>query len=233
MKKLCIIPARGGSKRIPRKNIKDFNGAPIITYPLSVALAPGLFDEVCVSTDDEEIRALAGSYAGVSTHLRSPLTSHDHSPIVDVVKEVLASYRAVGKEFDYCCCVFATSVLLDQDMLEESLRLMVEHQCDSVFPVVEYPHPVQRRLKNSAGLISFAQPEFRLTRTQDLEPYYYDAGLFYWFSTATFLEKGDILTDRTRFFPVSSSRIQDIDTPEDWALAEFKYQFFKSGPSDR
>lgn len=218
-KKLCIIPARGGSKRIPRKNIKDFLGKPIIAYSIEAALNSGLFDEVMVSTDDEEIADIAKKYGATVPFLRSCETSDDYSTLADVVDEVLDRY-ALPSEYLYGCCILPTAPLIQQKKLIEGFNKLISGPFDSVRPIVEYPYPIQRALLlDKHGFITWQNEGYALTRSQDLVPTFYDAGQFYWFKLAYRLrsvKKGAVV--------ISPQEAQDIDNMDDWKIAELKYQ---------
>ena len=179
MRNLAIIPARGGSKRIPRKNIKPFMGKPIIAYSIEAALESGLFDEVMVSTDDEEIAAVAKQYGAKVPFMRSAEAANDYATTFDVIEEVLNTYRAEGKFFDVVCCIYATAPFVNDVKLQTSYQSLVENGYDSVYAVVAYSYPVQRGLKMEQGRMSMLYPEYLNTRSQDLKPVYHDAGQFY------------------------------------------------------
>ena len=220
-KNLCIIPARGGSKRIPRKNIKDFLGKPIIAYSIEVALESGLFDEVMVSTDDKEIAEVATSYGAKVPFMRSKEASNDFATLADVIDDVKASYKAINKSFDYICCILPTAPFVTVRMLNEGYKYLKESGADSVKPIVRFSYPIQRAIRiNKDGLLEMIQSEHAKTRSQDLETAYHDAGLFYWMNFVKGM-KGV----RKSGFEIPESQVQDIDTEEDWQIAEFKYQF--------
>jgi N-acylneuraminate cytidylyltransferase len=222
MPNLCIIPARGGSKRIPRKNIKDFLGKPIIAYSIEVALKSGLFDEVMVSTDDEEIAEIALQYGAKVPFIRSKENADDFATLSDVIEEVKTHYSDSFIYFDRICCILATVPFVTADLLTETLQKMVEEQLDSVRPIIKFSYPPQRAVKLADNKICFVYPEFSKTRSQDLEPIYHDSGMFYWMDYTkglTGLNKGAII--------ISEKFAQDIDSVEDWEIAEFKYKNFK------
>jgi len=222
MPNLCIIPARGGSKRIPRKNIKDFLGKPIIAYSIEVALKSGLFDEVMVSTDDAEIAEIALQYGAKVPFVRSKENADDFATLSDVIEEVKIHYSDSFIYFDRICCILATVPFVTSDLLTETLQKMVEEQLDSVRPIIKFSYPPQRGVKLADNKISFVYPEFSETRSQDLEPIYHDSGMFYWMDYKkglTGLNKGAII--------ISEKFAQDIDSVEDWEIAEFKYKNFK------
>lgn len=222
MSNLCIIPARGGSKRIPRKNIKDFLGKPIIAYSIEVALQSKLFDEVMVSTDDEEIAEVARKYGATVPFIRSKETSDDFATLSDVIEEVKSFYQKKNSVFSSICLLLSTAPFVNEELLTVALNEMNLKNFDSVRPIVKFSYPPQRGLRMDNGRVSFVNPEYAKTRSQDLEPIYFDAGLFYWM-------KFNIGLQGTNKGAVSISEIlaQDIDTLEDWEIAELKYKLLK------
>lgn len=216
---LCIIPARGGSKRIPRKNIRLFLGKPIIAYSIEAALSSGLFTEIMVSTDDEEIAKIGRQFGANVPFIRSVENANDFATIADVIEEVKACYRDQGILFDNICCILATVPFITDDLLANSLGEMTEKEFDSIRPIVQFSYPPQRGIKLEDGRVSFVYPEFAKTRSQDLPPIYHDAGMFYWMN----FEKG-LQGMRKGGFIVSEMYAQDIDTLEDWEMAEIKYK---------
>lgn len=220
MRNLAIIPARGGSKRIPRKNIKPFMGVPIIEYSIRTALECGLFDEVMVSTDDQEIAEMARAAGAKVPFLRSEKTSNDHAGLADVIDEVVSRYREMGECFDNWCCILSTAPFITVDLLKEGFELFEKGHFDSVRPVVRFSYPIQRAFrKDGRGGVKFMFPEYAQSRSQDLEPAFHDAGLFYWGT----VEKG-FKGDDAGAFEISERFCQDIDTEEDWVIAELKYR---------
>lgn len=222
-KSICIIPARGGSKRIPRKNIKDFHGKPIIAYSIQTALKSGLFEEVMVSTDDKEIAEIATLYGANVPFIRSPKNSDDFATTYEVLEEVLESYEAKDSFFDYVCCLYATAPLVNFDRLKEAYHILIAQNKHSVIPIVPFSYPPQRSIKVNEDLIAFNQPEYEKTRSQDLEKYYHDAGQFYWSKTDVLIDQKTLLTTNSGFLELNDLEVQDIDTSVDWRLAELKY----------
>lgn len=223
MSKLCIIPARGGSKRIPRKNIKDFLGKPIIAYSIEVALECGLFDEVMVSTDDEEMAEVAKSYGARIPFSRSEKNADDYASTVDVIKEVIDNYQNEhGKRFEFCCCLYPTAPFVTQQNLTGGFEKLSAENLDSVFPVVEFSYPIWRSLKRDNNQTSMYWPEHITSRSQDLPKAYHDAGQWYWLNVKNF--NGKLWTDRTDSIVLMEENVQDIDTLSDWTLAEMKYE---------
>lgn len=218
-----MITARGGSKRIPRKNIIDFCGKPIITYSIEAALASGVFDEVMVSTDDKEISEVAKAAGASVPFFRSDETSGDYASTDDVIYEVLMEYEKRGQHFDSFVCIYPTAPFITKDKLKEAVALL--ETAESVMPVVAFSYPPQRGIIiNEAGEVRRKYPEYLTTRSQDLEKMYHDCGQFYACQTDAFLR--DKTTDVDNLVPMimDEMEVQDIDTFEDLAIAEVKYQ---------
>ena len=224
--KIAIIPARGGSKRIIKKNIKYFNGKPIIAYAIENAILSKLFDEIIVSTDDQEIAEIAEKYGAKVPFFRSQKNSDDFASTFDVIKEVIDFYREDEVyKFNYACCIYPCTPLLDYCILQQSFDTLINQNFDLVYPIVKYGYPTQRALKiDSDNKVKMIHPEFLFTRSQDLEATYHDAGQFYFFKVNEIMAKKKILTDNTGYVIVSEMDVQDIDTQEDWLLAENKYK---------
>lgn len=223
MRNIAIIPARGGSKRIPRKNIKPFMGKPIIAYSIEAALQSGLFDEVMVSTDDEEIAGIARQYGATVPFMRSAETSNDYAGTADVILEVLQMYKDQGMEFDTVCCIYSTAPFVTDGRLIEAYSKLTD-EIDSVFTCVAYSYPVQRSLHIIDGKISMLYPEYINSRSQDLEPVYHDAGQFYVARTMSFIQEKTFWGKNTVGLVLSELEVQDLDTLTDWRLAEMKYE---------
>ncbi len=221
---VAIITARGGSKRIPRKNIKDFCGAPIISYPIKAALKSGLFSEVMVSTDDEEIAEIAKENGAKVPFLRSKENSDDFSTTSDVLKEVLLEYKKIGKSFEYACCLYPTAVFANEEKLKQAAKCFIESNADSLVPVIQFSFPIQRALKIEDNLLKFFWPENVAKRSQDLEKSFHDAGQFYFFKTNIFDKNKDLFNSNTIAFELKESEAQDIDNEEDFKIAEIKYK---------
>ena len=226
MKKSCvaIITARGGSKRIPRKNIKDFLGRPIIEYSIKAALEPGIFDEVMVSTDDEEIAEIAKNAGAKVPFMRSEDTANDFATTADVIAEVLQQYKTNDVEFDYVCCIYPTAPFVTAKCLKEAMELLMNGNSDSVVPVVKFGFPPQRGVIIQDGRVSFKWPEFALARSQDLESMYHDCGQFYCLNIESFEKQKCLVMANTMPYIREEKEVQDIDTMEDWYLAEIKYR---------
>lgn len=223
MKSLCIIPARGGSKRIPRKNIKFFMEKPIIAYSIDAALKSGVFEEVMVSTDDEEIASVAQKYGATVPFLRSAETSNDYATTVDVLLEVVNRYKAIGKDFDTICCLYSTAPFVTPERLKEASN-QISNEVDACFTIVQYSYPIQRSLRiNEADYVEMKFPEHLKSRTQDLEKVYHDAGQFYFVKTCALMSEKTVWCKRTKPLILSELEVQDLDTITDWELAEMKY----------
>ena len=223
MKRLAIIPARGGSKRIPRKNIKPFLGKPIMAYSIELALNSGLFDEVMVSTDDPEIADVAKKYGASVPFMRSAETSHDHATTAAVLMEVLDGYAQRGQTFDVFCCLYPTAPLLTRQHLISGFELLTQQHLDTVFVAAPFERPIWRAFQaNPDQSMSFIWPENALKRTQDLTPAFHDPGQFYWLNTTTFKASQAIFGYKISAVVLEPDQVQDIDNEADWQLAEFK-----------
>jgi len=228
IKNIAIIPARGGSKRIPRKNIKEFLGKPIIAYSIEAALKSELFDEVMVSTDDSEIAEIVKKYGAIVPFLRTNKNADDFATTADVLLEVLEEYKKGGKEFDNLCCIYPTAPFVTSQKLKDSFNLMIEKYADSVIPVVKFSYPIQRsfRITNENNL-EYIWSENTNKRSQDLEPAYHDAGQFYWTNVESFYKNKNLVTENSIPFILSEMEVQDIDNDIDFKLAEVKYKLIK------
>lgn len=223
MKKIAIIPARGGSKRVPRKNIKNFLGKPIIAYSIEAALASMVFDVVMVSTDDEEIAEIAKSYGADVPFFRSVELSSDTAMTVPVLIEVLDMYANQNKHFEYGCCIYPCAPFVTAARLMEGTDLLISSKADTILPLVRFSYPPQRGLVIRDGLTNMLYPENCSIRSQDLEPIYHDAGQFYCFDTVSLMAQKSLYCKKTLPLVLSEFEVQDIDTVEDWAIAEIKY----------
>lgn len=218
MTNLAIIPARGGSKRIPGKNIRPFLGKPIIAYSIEAALESGLFGTVMVSTDDKAVAETARQYGAEVPFLRSVATADDHATLADVVDEVLKEFEHRGNSIGFVCCILPTAPLVSPELLKKGLQLLEESGADSMRPVARFSYPVQRAFSLHDGALEMLYPEYRTTRSQDLEPAYHDAGQFYW------MRPGQGMRGDKRFgFEIPQRLVQDIDEEADWEMAEMKY----------
>lgn len=224
MKRIAIIPARGGSKRIPRKNIKLFMGKPIIAYSIEVALKSELFEEVMVSTDDEEIAEVARGYGAQVPFLRSEKISSDYATTADVICEVLENYKTRGIDFDIVTCIYATAPFLSCDKLRQGMDMIKNGSYDVVFTMVPYSYPIQRTLIIRDEKVCMKWPEYKNTRSQDLETAFHDAGQFYISTKQAWDLQKSFWGENTGAIILDELEVQDLDTVTDWALAEMKYR---------
>ncbi len=221
MRNLCIIPARGGSKRIPRKNIKEFMGKPIIAYAIELAIKSELFEEIMVSTDDEEIANIAISYGANVPFMRKENTANDFAITLDVLKEVVENYKNLDKHFDSICCIYPTAVLSNVKDLIAGFNLLEKNTI--VFPVTNFSFPPMRSLLvDNNGMAEYQFPKYTNERSQDLESWYHDAGQWYWHHSGFFENKE--LNFQKKVIKLSNIQVQDIDNEEDWEIAELKYK---------
>lgn len=226
MSSVAIITARGGSKRIPKKNIKLFCGKPIIAYSIEAALQSGCFDTVMVSTDSEEIASIAKKYGAHVPFLRSTTTSNDYATTADVLCEVIHEYELRGQYYDTLCCIYPTAPFITADKLEMAIKMYHDIGGDSLIPVVRYSFPPQRAMLIRDGFLKYQYPQYERSRSQDLEPIYHDCGQFYICSTSMLLKRKSLIGDRLIPFEIPEEEVQDIDTLSDWVLAETKYKTF-------
>lgn len=224
---LAVITARGGSKRVPRKNIKEFCGKPMIEYSIKAALESGIFDEVMVSTDDDEIAETAKKAGAQVPFMRSEKTSGDMAMTHEVIVEVLRQYQERGREFDVVCCIYPTAPFLTAGRLRESMDKLQQMQADGVVPVVRYSFPPQRCFVIEDGLVQYKWPQNRRKRSQDLEPYYHDCGQFYMMRVQPFFAEQSMVLEKTVPVIMDEMEVQDIDTVEDWEMAEMKYRLLQ------
>ena len=225
MNTVAVIPARGGSKRIPRKNIREFAGKPIIAYSIEAALKSQLFDRIIVSTDDEEIASVSQHYGAEVPFMRPAELSDDYTGTNAVTKHALDWLNANGQHVDYACCIYATAPFIQMRYLKEGYERLLGSGKLFVFSVTSFPFPIQRAIKiNKQGEVVAFHPENYYVRSQDLEEAFHDAGQFYWGRAEAFLE--DVMPYSPVSLPVILPRylVQDIDTPEDWLRAEYMYQ---------
>lgn len=222
MRQIAIMTARGGSKRIPRKNIKEFCGRPILAYSIDAALQSGVFDVVMVSTDDEEIARTARRYGAEVPFFRSAETAGDYASTAEVLTEVLTEYQKQGQEFDLLCGIYPTAPFLKPETLKKAMALLAQSGADAVQPLVRFSFPPQRGVHIKDGEVQFLWPQHRNSRSQDLEPYYHDAGQFYCLNARSFLSQKTLVMEHTLPFILPELEVQDIDTEEDWKIAEMK-----------
>jgi N-acylneuraminate cytidylyltransferase len=225
MNSLAIIPARGGSKRIPGKNIRPFLGKPILAYSVETALESHLFEEVMVSTDDEEIARIAKENGSSVPFPRSAETANDYAGIAEVLIEVIESYAAMGRGFDTVCCLFPTAPLITEPDLRAGFEKLNAGSFDSVFPVTRFPYPIGRSLRMEGDRVLMNWPENYPKRSQDLPLAFHDCGQFYWLRVDRFLKARRVFTENSGAIELPSTRVQDIDTEDDWRICELKYKF--------
>lgn len=221
---VAIITARGGSKRIPRKNIKNFCGQPIMKYSIDAAVESGIFSEVMVSTDDDEIAQAAREFGAKVPFMRSAENSNDFAATADVISEVLLNYEERDKHFDYFCCIYPTAPFLTAERLRAAMNVLTNSEADTLLPIVKFSFPPQRSVIVDQGLVRPVYEKNMSARSQDLEPMYHDCGQFYCGNCATFLDKKKLITDNTIPYLLSETEAQDIDNLEDWLIAEVKYR---------
>lgn len=221
MKNICVIPARGGSKRIPLKNLKEFCGVPIIEYAIKTAIDSDLFDLIVVSTDHPQIRAIANDYP-ISVLPRSSATASDTASTVDVIHEVLS--KTSGYKLDNLCCLYPCTPLLTVERLKRGYDLLGEGMTSSL-AVVKYSHPIDRALILDSGMAVPINPAIYGWQTQRFTSTYYDAGQFYWTRMSVVNKYNDIPCGFIGAVEIPESETQDIDSEEDWKLAEIKYEY--------
>ncbi|MGF1703697.1 pseudaminic acid cytidylyltransferase [Photobacterium makurazakiensis] len=219
--RVAIIPARGGSKRIPRKNIKSFFGQPMIAYSINAARDSGCFDRIIVSTDDQEIADIAQQHGAEVPFIRPTNISDDHATTMDVIQHALVWLAQHDCQPELVCCIYATAPFVRADKLEEGLDRIQQLDCDYAFSATSFPFPIQRALKlTTEGTVCMFMPEHQTTRSQDLEEAIHDAGQFYWGTTKAFVEGRAIFSERSVPVILPRIEVQDIDTLEDWETAE-------------
>lgn len=224
MSAVAIILARGGSKRIPRKNVRPFLGQPVLQFPIKAALNAGCFDEVMVSTDDDEIAEVSLAAGAVTPFRRTERNSGDHSTTTSALLEVIQQYRDAGREWDYVCGMYAATPLVTPKHLQDGWDLLrASDQHDTVLPVIRFGYPIQRAFGINNGLLKLMHPENEFTRSQDLAPAYHDAGQWYWMRRASFERQQKVFMNHCVPLVLSELEVQDIDNEDDWKLAEVKY----------
>lgn len=224
MRRLAIITARGGSKRIPKKNIRDFCGRPIIAYSIDAAKKSNVFDEVMVSTDSEEIKSISLEYGAGVPFIRSAKSSDDFATTSDVLMEVLAEYKKIGKSFDQVCCLYPTAPFVTSEKIIDAFRILEGSDVDTVIPVVEFSYPPQRGFVVEENRLFFKDESYIDARSQDLEKIYHDCGQFYAFKVESFLRNRNFLIGNIAPLITNELEMQDIDNLSDWKLAEIKYK---------
>jgi pseudaminic acid cytidylyltransferase len=221
--KIAVIPARGGSKRIPRKNIKLFHGKPMIGYAIEAALASQVFDRVIVSTDDAEIAEVAKALGAELPFIRPPELADDHTPTVPVIAHAIRACEELGWRMQDVCCIYPGVPFISTEDLRTAHAQLVASGAHYVFPVTSFPSPIQRALRRLPdGTVRPFQPEHAATRTQDLEPGYFDVGQFYWGKASSWVAGLNVHLNGTTMV-IPEWRVVDIDTPSDWERAELLY----------
>jgi N-acylneuraminate cytidylyltransferase len=224
MNNIAIIIARGGSKRIPRKNIKDFYGKPLISYSINAALNSKVFSKVLVSTDDKEIAEVSRRCGAEVPFFRSSINANDFATTEDVILEVLDRLKKYGIIFDSFCCIYPTAPFLTGVKLKNSYEKFYSTNANTLFSICKFSYPIQRGLRQKGGFVEMLFPENENKRSQDLEPVFHDAGQFYWGRINYFLQKKKLFGTMAVGFELSELEVQDIDTETDWEIAEIKYQ---------
>ena len=227
MNAIAIITARGGSKRIPKKNIKEFCGKPMLVYSIEAALQSGVFEEVMVSTDSEEIAEIARAHGASVPFMRSEKTASDYATTRDVLMEVLTEYEKRGKTFDDMACIYPTAPFITAQKLKDAVALFKQTNSSLLIPVVQFSYPPQRAYVINDGKLQFKWEEYRYTRSQDLQPFYHEAGQFYCYNIKDYLAADGAIKKNIIPFILPESEVQDIDTEEDWKMAELKFSMMK------
>ncbi|MCR5720361.1 MAG: pseudaminic acid cytidylyltransferase [Lachnospiraceae bacterium] len=225
MKRVAIITARGQSKRIPRKNIKDFLGKPVIAYSIKAALDSGVFDEVYVSTEDSEIAEVSVKYGAKVPFMRSLETADDYATTNDVLMEFITECKKRNIEFETACCLYPTAPFVTGERLKEAVTRLEESGAETLIPVVAFSYPPQRAMVIREGRLDFLYKEYMDSRSQDLEKHYHDVGQFYIFKTDAFMKNKKLMVGDILPFELDELEVQDIDNETDWKLAEQKYRF--------
>ncbi len=234
--KLAIIPARGGSKRIPRKNVRPFAGRPMIAYAIDAAREAEIFDRVIVSTDDAEIAAVAREHGAETPFTRPAELADDHATTADVVRHAVDWVSAADRPVELVCCIYATAPFVQAEDIRAAGEALAASGADYCLPVTTFPFPIQRAVRITAeGRLQMFQPEHLNTRSQDLEEAYHDVGQFFWARPEALRDRKPVFGEGTVPFVIPRYRVQDIDTPEDWERAELIYKLLAAGarPGER
>lgn len=222
---IAIIPARSGSKRIPDKNIKNFYGQPIISYIIKETIKSNIFDEIMVSTDNEEYAEISKKYGANVPFLRSKKTSTDNATTTDVVLEVLNEYLKLGKKFKNVCCLYPTAVFTKSELILKSYTNLINKNVNIVYPIIKYSYPIHKCLiMDEDDKASYYFKNFNEKKTQDLKELYHDAGQFYWCKVSNIIKTNKMYSDNNKCIIVDENKFQDIDNPCDWQLALLKYE---------
>lgn len=219
-KGLAVIPARGGSKRIPRKNIRMFHGVPLIARTIEILREANVFDRIIVSTDDDEIMIIARQ-SGAETPFRRPAElSDDFTPTMPVISHAILAMEDLGFRYDTICCAYPAAVLSLPEDYRRAVNILRQSRADYVVTTTTFAYPIQRALRVNGEGFEMFHPEHRSTRSQDLEPAFHDAGQFYVGTRDAWTEQRPLFSTRSRMLVLPRQRVQDIDTPEDWKIAE-------------
>lgn len=221
---LAVIPARGGSKRIPKKNIKFFLGKPILVYSIEAAIKCELFEDVMVSTDDKEIAQIAEQSGAIVPFYRSKEASNDFATTAEVLIEVINEYKKTDKNFDWVCCIYPTAPFVTGEKLLDAWNFLIQQNCNALTPVAKFSYPPQRSFLLNNKYLEYNWPENRNKRSQDLQPFYHDVGQFYFLKVDKLLEEKSLLLEKTIPYIIEDMEMQDIDNESDWMLAELKYK---------
>ena len=224
---IAIITARGGSKRIPQKNIKVFYGKPMLAYAIDAAKKADIFDEIMVSTDSFEIADIAKRFGACVPFMRSARTADDYATTYDVLEEVLTEYKKDGKVFDYVCCIYPCVPFLSSSTLLNAYNHMIKTQANAIMPVCKYPAPIEWAMRIKDGVLLPDDASKLVIRSQDLKPAFFDVGMFYFCKTDVLLEKKTLVPPETQGYIIDEKECQDIDTPDDWGMAELKYKLLR------
>lgn len=223
--RLAIIPARGGSKRIPRKNIKLFCGKPMIAWSIEAALKSACFDKIIVSTDDCEIAKVARQWGAIVPFMRPVELSDDYTGTIPVISHAIEWFLAEGEKIEEVCCLYATAPFVRPEDIRRGLDALNEKNCDYAFSVTSYAFPIQRAIRiNAEDRVEMFNPEHFNTRSQDLDEAWHDAGQFYWGKADAWLSDRMIFTPHSAPVRLERHHVQDIDTPEDWIRAEWMFK---------
>jgi len=226
---ICVIPARGGSKRIPKKNIKLFCGKPIISWSIEAALNSKCFDRIIVSTDNDEIKKIANHFGAETPFTRPDELSDDFSSTADVIKHAIELQNDIEQDHDIVCCIYPTAPFIRSSDILKGLQVLIDFEADYSLSVTSYPYPIQRALKlNEQNLIDMVSPQYLNSRSQDLDPNFHDAGQFYWGRASAWLNSRPIFGGNSRSVYIPRYRAQDIDDEEDWISAELMFQNISS-----
>jgi len=224
---IAIIPARGGSKRIPKKNIKSFLGKPMLGYAIDACKDAGIFSEIMVSTDCNEIAEIAIDNGAHLPFMRSQKTADDFATTFDVLEEVISNYKKEGRVFDYICCVYPCVPFLSGQTLQKAYQQLTASDNDALQPVCKFPVPIEWAMKIENGILVPNDKNAQLIRSQDLMPKFFDVGMFYMIRNTAFFREKTLIPAKTMAYIMNEQEVQDIDTIDDWKLAELKYKLLK------